>query len=162
MPSFDIVSKIDGQTLDNAINAARKEIQTRYDFRNSKTEITLDKKTNNLHILTEDNMKIKAIEDVIIQRMSKQGLDAKSLDMGKEDYAAGNMVKKDIKIKEGLDKDTARKIVKAIKDLKLKVEPAVMDDQVRVSGKKIDELQQVISNLRRQDFGIPLQFVNMK
>jgi uncharacterized protein YajQ (UPF0234 family) len=162
MPSFDIVSKVDSQSLDNAINSARKEIQTRYDFRGSNTTLELDKKTNNVHIVTEDNMKIKAIEDIIIQRMIKQGLDAKSLDFGKEEYAAGSMIKKDIKVKEGIDKDTGRKIIKLIKDAKLKVEPAMMDEQVRVSGKKIDDLQAVIAAIRQADLGVPLQFTNMK
>lgn len=162
MPSFDIVNKIDLQSLDNAVNSARKEIQNRYDFRGSKTEIELDKKTSQMHIVTENEMKISAIEDILIQRLIKQGIDPKGLDLGKEQYASGNMIKKDISIKQGIDKDTARKIIKAIKDEKLKVEPAVMDDQLRVSGKKIDELQAVIALLRRNDFGVPLQFVNMK
>lgn len=162
MPSFDIVSKVDAQTLDNAINSARKEIQTRYDFRGSNTSIELDKKTNTVHVVTENEMKIDAIEDIIMSRMIKQGLDPKSMDFGKEKYASGNMIKKDIKIKEGIDKDSARKIVKAIKDLKLKVEPAVMDEQVRVSGKKIDDLQAAMQAVRQGDFGIAVQFVNMK
>jgi cyclic-di-GMP-binding protein len=162
MPSFDIVNKIDAQTLDNAINNARKELVNRYDFRDSKTSIEVDKKAKTLHIITENNMKIKAIEDILMQRLSKQGIDPKVLDFGKEEYASGNMVKKDIKIAEGIEKDTARKIVKAIKDAKLKVEPAMMEDQVRVTGKKIDDLQEVISLLRKTDFGVPLQFVNMK
>jgi len=162
MPSFDIVNKINPQSLDNAINNARKELVNRYDFRDSKTSIELDKKANSLHIITENEMKIKAIEDILMQRLSKQGIDPKSLDLGKEQYAAGNMVKKDVKIVEGIDKDTSRKIVKAIKDLKIKVEPSIMEDQVRVSAKKIDDLQAVIALMKKSDFGVPLQFVNMK
>ncbi len=162
MPSFDIVSKVDAQSLDNAINSARKEIQTRYDFRGSNTTIELDKKTSTVHIVTENEMKIDAIQDIIISRMIKQGLDVKSLDFGKEQYASGQMVKKDIKIKEGIDKEAARKIIKAIKDLKLKVEPAQMDEQVRVSGKKLDDLQAAMGAVRKGDFGIAVQFVNFK
>ncbi|MGZ5242298.1 MAG: YajQ family cyclic di-GMP-binding protein [Bacteroidia bacterium] len=162
MPSFDIVSKVDPQTLDNAINSAKKEIQTRYDFRGSNTTIELDKKTNTVHVVTEHEMKIDAIEDIIMSRMIKQGLDPKSLDFGKEKYASGNMIKKDIKIKEGIDKEAARKIVKAIKDLKIKVEPAVMDEQVRVTGKKIDDLQAAMQVVRQGDFGVAVQFVNIK
>ena len=162
MPSFDIVNKIDAQSLDNAINNARKEIINRYDFRDSKTTIELDKKANSLHIITENEMKIKAIEDILMQRLSKQGIDPQSLDLGKQQYAAGSMVKKDIKIVEGIEKETAKKIVKAIKDLKIKVEPSIMEDQVRVSAKKIDDLQEVIAAMKRSDFGVPLQFVNMK
>jgi uncharacterized protein YajQ (UPF0234 family) len=162
MPSFDIVNKIDAQTLENALNNARKEIGNRYDFKDSKTSLDFDKKANTLHVVTEDNMRIKAIEDILMQRMAKQGIDPKSLDLGKEEYAAGSMVKKDIKIVQGIDKDIAKKIIKAIKDAKLKVESAMMEDQVRISGKKIDDLQEVIAIVRKTDFGIPLQFVNMK
>ncbi len=106
------------------------------------------------HIVTENNMRSQAISDAIMSRMAKQGLDPQSLDMGKEEYAAGSMVKKDIKIREGIDKETAKKIVKHIKDLKFKVEPAIMEDQVRVSGKKLDELQAVIASIRKADFGV--------
>jgi uncharacterized protein YajQ (UPF0234 family) len=162
MPSFDVVSKIDGQNLDNAINSARKEIVNRYDFRGSKTEITLDKKMNTVHILTEDDMKLKAVEDIIVQRMSKQGIDPRSVDFGKEHYASGNMVKKDFKIKEGIEKETAKKIVKSIKGVKLKVEPVIMEDQVRVTGKSINDLQSVMNILKKEDFDVPLQFVNIK
>jgi uncharacterized protein YajQ (UPF0234 family) len=162
MPSFDIVNKIDIQTLDNAINAARKDITNRYDFKGSKSDIELDKKLLNIHILTESEMRIEAIEDTIRSRMMKQGLNPLALDFGKEQYASGNLLKKDIRIKQGIDKETAKKIVKHIKDLKLKVEAQIMDDQVRVTGKKIDELQAVISNVRAADFETPVQFVNMK
>ena len=162
MPSFDIVNKIDHQTLDNAINVAKKEILTRFDFRDSKSTIELDKKDPCIHILTENQMRIDSIIDVIRNRMVKQKLNPLCLDFGKEQYASGNMMKKDIKIKEGIDKDAARKIIKAIKDSKLKVQAQMMDDQVRVTGKKIDDLQAVIGLVRSQDYGIPLQFINMK
>lgn len=162
MPSFDIVSKIDGQTLDNAINTAKKEILNRYDFNGSKSTIELDKKTNQITIVTEDDMRVKAIQDSIISRMSKQGLDPKALDFGKEVYASGNMIRKEIKIKEGLDKEAAKKVVKKIKDSKLKVEASIMDDQVRVTAKKIDDLQAVIAVCRTEDFGQPLQYINMR
>lgn len=162
MPSFDIVSKVDAQTLDNAINNAKKEILNRYDFSSSKTEIDLDKKTNVIHILTENDMRAKAIGDTIISRMIKQNLDAQSLDFGKEIYASGNMIKKEISVKQGIEKEIAKKIVKHIKDSKIKVEASIMDDQVRVSGKKLDDLQAVISFLRREDFGQPLQYINMR
>jgi cyclic-di-GMP-binding protein len=162
MPSFDIVNKIDIQTLDNAINVARKDIASRYDFKGSGSSIELDKKLLIVHILTESEMRIEAIEDTIRNRMIKQGLNPLALDFGKEQYASGNMLKKDIKIKQGIDKETAKKIVKHVKDMKLKVEAQIMDEQVRVSGKKIDELQAVIAAIRTANFEIPLQFVNMK
>ena len=162
MPSFDIVSKVDLQSLDNAINTVRKEITTRWDFRDSKTEIDLDKKAMNIHVVTEDEMKINQIGDIIISRCMKQGISAESLDFGKEQYASGNMVKKDIKIKQGIDKETSKKIAKSIKETGLKVQTSIMEDQVRVTGKKIDDLQAVMAHCRGGDFGIPLQFDNMK
>ncbi|HEY1025726.1 MAG TPA: YajQ family cyclic di-GMP-binding protein [Sphingobacteriaceae bacterium] len=162
MPSFDIVSKIDGQTLDNAINNAKKEILNRYDFNDSKSTVELDKKTNEITIVTENDMRLKAIIDSIISRMMKQNLDPKSMDMGKDHFASGNMIRKEIKIKEGVDKEAAKKIVKKIKDSGLKVQASIMDDQVRVQGKKIDDLQAVISLCRGEDFGQPLQYINMR
>lgn len=162
MPTFDIVSKVDGQTLDNAINTAKKEILNRYDFNDSKSTIELDKKTNELTIVTENDMRLTAIEDTIISKMVKQHLDPESMDRGKEQYASGNMIRKEIKIKEGLDKETAKKVVKAIKDSGLKVQASIMDDQVRVQAKKIDDLQAVIALCRKENFGQPLQYINMR
>ncbi|MBC7743521.1 MAG: YajQ family cyclic di-GMP-binding protein [Flavobacterium sp.] len=162
MPTFDIVSKIDGQTLDNVINTAKKEILNRYDFNGSKSTIDLDKKTNELTIVTEDDMRLRAIEDTIISKMVKQHLDPESMDRGKEHYASGNMIRKEIKVKEGLDKEIAKKIVKAIKDSGLKVQASIMDDQIRVQAKKIDDLQSVISFCRKESFGQPLQYINMR
>ncbi|MGQ0827585.1 MAG: YajQ family cyclic di-GMP-binding protein [Bacteroidota bacterium] len=162
MPSFDIVNKVDVQLLDNAINVARKEIVNRFDFHGSKSEITLDKKAMLIHILTEDDMRMNSIIDIIRNRMIKQHLNPLCLDVGKEQYASGFMVKKDIKVKEGIDKDVARKIIKNIKDSKLKVQAQMMDDQVRVTGKKIDDLQTVIALMRSSSYELPLQFVNMK
>ncbi len=162
MASFDIVNKVDAQLLDNSINIARKEIINRFDFNGSKTEITLDKKNMSVHITTENEMRVNSITDVIRQRMIKQGLNPLCLDFEKEHYASGVMVKKDIKVKEGIDKDVARKIVKDIKDSKLKVQAQMMDDQVRVTAKKIDDLQAVISLMRSGSYDLPLQFVNMK
>jgi cyclic-di-GMP-binding protein len=162
MPSFDIVSKLDPQTLDNAINSARKEILGRFDFKNSKSTIELDKKDLILKIHTEDEMRLNSIVDVIRMRMVKQGLDARSLDEGKQHEASGFTIRKEIKVKQGIDKDTARKIQKDIKESKLKVTAQQMDDQIRVTAKKIDDLQAVIALCRRNQYDLPLQFVNMK
>ncbi len=162
MPSFDIVSKIDAQTLDNAINTAKKEILNRYDFNGSKSTIDLDKKLNLITIVTENDMRLKAIKDSIISRMVKQNLDPSSLDDGKEHQASGNMIRKEIKIKEGIDKETAKKIVKKIKDSGLKVQASIMDEQVRVDAKKIDDLQAVIALCKKENFGQPLQYINMR
>ncbi|RZK41949.1 MAG: YajQ family cyclic di-GMP-binding protein [Pedobacter sp.] len=162
MPTFDIVSKVDAQTLDNAINNAKKEILNRYDFNGSNSTIELDKKTNVITIVTEDDMRLKAITDSIISRMMKQNLDPNSLDFGKEFAASGNMIRKEVKIKEGIDKEAAKKIVAKIKTTNLKVQASMMDDQVRVQSKNIDDLQKVISLCKGEDFGQPLQFINMR
>lgn len=162
MPSFDIVSKVDAQVVENVINVAKKEIVNRYDFHGSKTEVELNKKELTLLITTENEMRLGAALDIIISRGLKQGLDARSFDVSKEPYPSGPMVKKDIKLKNGLDKDAMKKIAKAIKDSGLKVQAAQMDNIVRVTAKKIDDLQQVIALLRRGDYGFPLQFDNMK
>jgi len=163
MPSFDIVSKLDSQTLDNAINNAKKEILNRYDFHDSKSSVELDKKTNALTIITENDMRLKAITDSIISRMVKQHLDPDALDLEKPQYSvSGNMIRKDVVVKEGIDKEVAKKIVKKIKDSGLKVQAAIMEDQVRVTAKKIDDLQAVIQLCRGESFGQPLQYINMR
>lgn len=162
MPSFDIVNKIDLQLLDNAINTTKKEIQNRFDFRDSKTEIELDKNGLKLLITTDNSMRIQTIEDILLTRSVKQNIDGKCFDFSSKEYPSGAVIKKEIKIKQGIDKETAKKIVRIIKDLKLKVEPSIMDEQVRVSGKKIDELQAVIQEIRKSNLEIPLQFINMK
>lgn len=162
MASFDIVSKVDVQSLDNAINVAKKEIITRWDFRDSKTQIELDKKNLTLQVVTETDMRLSTVEDILRSRLIKQKIDPLCLDFGKEQYASGNMLRKDIAIRQGIGKEDAKKIVKAIKDSGLKVQTQIMDDQVRVTAKQIDDLQAVIALCRQTDFGVPLQFDNMK
>jgi len=162
MASFDVVNKVDAQLLDNAINVARKEILNRFDFNGSKSEITLDKKLMQISVLTENDMRMESITDIIRSRMIKQHLNPMCLDFGKEQVASGMMVKKEIKVREGIDKEMAKKIVKDIKDSKLKVQAQIMEDQVRVTGKKIDDLQAVITLLRSGNYELPMQFVNMK
>lgn len=162
MPSFDIVSEIDVQKLDNAINVAVKEITNRYDFHGSKTTLELDKKTLMLQIITENEMRMKAVQEIIIARMVKQGLEPSALDYGKEHYASGNMIRKDIKVKEGIEKETAKKIVKAIKESGIKVQGSIMDEQVRVTGKKLDDLQAVIAMVKKMKLDMPLQFINFR
>lgn len=164
MASFDIVSKVDPQTMDNAVNTARKEIMNRYDFRDTKGSLEYDKKANEVHIAMENDMRVQHAEDVLLNKMVKQGLDATALDFSKEAYQSGAMVKKDIKVKAGIDKETSKKIMKLIKDSKVKVSAAIMDEQIRVTGKKIDDLQEVIAVMRgnSEEIGMPLQFINMK
>jgi uncharacterized protein YajQ (UPF0234 family) len=164
MASFDIVSKVDPQTLENAVNTAKKELQTRYDLRDTKGGIELDKKANTILLSSENSMRVKALEDILLARVVKQGIDGTALDFTAEEQPSGALVKKTIKVRAGLDKEVGRKISKAIKDAKLKVEVQMQDDQMRVSAKKIDDLQSVIALLRQRtaDIGQPLQFVNMK
>ncbi len=162
MPSFDVISKVDPQTVENAINVAKKEIINRYDFHGSKTEIDFNKKELTLQITTENEMRIQTVIDIIVTRGAKQGIDPRSYDVSKEHYPSGATIKKDIKLRNGLDAEAIKKIIKAIKDTGLKVQPQKMDDIVRVSAKKIDDLQMTMNALRKGDFGFPLQFENMK
>lgn len=162
MPSFDIVCKVDAQMLDNAVNVAYKEITNRFDFRDSETTIELNKKDMIVTIETENDMRLRAVEDMLMTRAIKQGIDGRSFDFTKEAQASGKILKKTIKIKAGLEKEDSKKIVKIIKDSKIKVDASIMDDQVRVVSKKIDDLQAIIQLLRTSETGIPMQFINMK
>ncbi len=162
MPSFDIVSKVDVQALDNAVNVTTKEISNRFDFKGSHVDIQLDKKAFKLSIETEDEMKMRQLEDVLINRAHKQGIAPQAFDLSKEAYQSGKLVKKEISVKNGLKQEDAKKIVKKVKDSGLKVQAQIMDDMVRVTGKKIDDLQSVIQLCKDEDFGAPLQFENMR
>jgi uncharacterized protein YajQ (UPF0234 family) len=162
MASFDIVSRIDIQEVDNAVNISKKAILARYDFRGSKTEITLDKKEKKIHVLTEDDMKMRAVQDTLIENLVKRKVDRRCLEPKANEMAAQGMIKREIAIQEGVDSEQARNIVKMIKDKKLKVQAAIQDQQVRVTGKSIDDLQSVIQMIRGANLPIPLQFVNMQ
>ena len=162
MPSFDIASKVDLQTLDNAINTVKKEIQNRFDFRGSHFNMELDKKNFIVKVEAESGMKIQQVTDVILSRAIKQGIDANAFDFSKEAYPSGKIVKQEVTVRNGLKQDDAKKIVKAIKDSALKVQASIMDNVIRVTAKKIDDLQDVIALCKSSDFGIPLQFENMK
>lgn len=162
MPSFDISSKVDLQTLDNAINTVKKEISTRFDFKNSPVEIDLNKKDFVLKLEVESDMKMKQVIDVVISRAMKQGIEASAFDFEKDAYPSGKTIKKDVPVRNGLKQDDAKKIVKLIKDSGLKVQAAIMDDIIRVTAKKIDDLQDVIALCRTSNLGIPLQYINMK
>lgn len=162
MPSFDIVNRIDLQEVDNAVNVTTKTILTRYDFRGSKTEIGLDKKDKKIKVTTEDDMRLRAIQDALVENLVKRKIDRRCLDLKTTEPAAQGMIRREIEIKEGVDSDNARAIVKMIKDKKLKVQAAIQDGQVRVTGKKIDDLQEVIQMLRGASLAIPVQFINMQ
>jgi uncharacterized protein YajQ (UPF0234 family) len=162
MPSFDIASKVDLQTLDNVINVVKKEIGNRFDFRDSPVSVELDKKEFIVKLEAESDMKMKQVVDVLLSRGIKQGIDANAFNFEKETYPSGKIVKKEVPVTNGLKQDDAKKVVKAIKDSGLKVQAQIMDDIVRVTGKKIDDLQQVIASLKASSLNFPLQFVNMK
>lgn len=162
MPSFDITSKADPQTLDNAINVAKKEILNRFDFRDSKSEVDFNKKDLIINITTEHDMRLQAIIDAIHSRMIKQGLDPRCLDESKAHYSSGMVIKKEIRIRQGIEKEASKKILKDIKDSKAKVTAQTMDDIIRVSSKSINDLQAVIALCRKGEYDVPLQFVNMK
>ncbi|MBV7529367.1 YajQ family cyclic di-GMP-binding protein [Chitinophaga sp. sic0106] len=162
MPSFDIVSKVDLQTLDNAINTVKKEITNRFDFKDSHVNIELNKKELSLTVEVDSDMKLGQVLDVLVSRTMRQGLDASIYDQSKEPYQSGKVYKKEIPVRNGIKQEDAKKIVKMIKDSGIKVQVAIMDDIVRVTGKKIDDLQEVIALARNSNLGIPLQYINMK
>jgi uncharacterized protein YajQ (UPF0234 family) len=162
MPSFDIESSVDLQTLDNAINTVKKEIANRFDFKGSPVEIDLDKKEYIVKVEVESDMKMKQVIDVIISRAMKQGIDSSAFNFEKDAYPSGKVLKKEIPVKNGLKQEDAKKVVKLIKDSGLKVQVQIMDNIVRVTGKKIDDLQEVIALCRNGNLGMPLQYVNMK
>jgi uncharacterized protein YajQ (UPF0234 family) len=162
MPSFDIVSKVDAQALDNAVNVTSKEITNRFDFKGSHVVIDLNKKEFKINIEAEDEMKMRQLIEVLISRAHKQGIAPEAFDLSKEAYQSGKFVKKEVIVRNGLKQEDAKKIVKHIKDAGLKVQAAIMDDIVRVTGKKIDDLQAVIQASKAWGLGIPLQYENMR
>ncbi|MBP8824564.1 MAG: YajQ family cyclic di-GMP-binding protein [Flavobacteriales bacterium] len=162
MPSFDVLSKVDPQMLDNTINTVKRELETRYDLRGSNSEVEYDKKALTVKLSTEDHLKLDSILNILLERSAKQKVDVKSFDLSAEPVPSGKLLYRTIKVKQGIDRDTAKKIVKSIKDTGLKVQPQIMDDMIRVTGKKIDDLQAVMSHLRGAEFDLPLQFDNMK
>ncbi len=162
MASFDIVNEINAQEVDNAVNNTLKEVSTRYDFRGLHTEVTFHKKENRIHLVAAESMKMQAVKEMVIRNFIKRGIDSKVLEFGTEEGTSQGHVKMDVALKEGIDRETAKKIVKEIKDLKMKVQPQIQDNQVRVTGKKIDDLQSIIAHLKGKDMGVPLQFVNFK
>ncbi len=162
MPTFDIVNRVDMQEVDNAVNNTKKLISTRYDFKGSKTELKLDKTGNTITIITEDDMKLRAIEENLGINLAKRKVSPKAMKFKDIEQTFQKMVKREITIQVGIETDTCKKIVKLIKEMKTKVQASIQEDQVRVTGKKRDDLQEVIAMLKEQDLGIPLQYVNMK
>lgn len=162
MPSFDIVSEVNLQEVDNAVNQSAKEIATRYDFRGSKSSINFDKEKKIVHLIGDDDFKIKAVIDIVQTKLVKRGISVKALTIGKIEDAAGGLSKCDITLIVGVETEKAREIVKFIKDSKLKVQSQIQEEQVRVSAKNRDDLQEVIALVKGKDFGLPLQFGNYR
>ncbi|MCM0081302.1 YajQ family cyclic di-GMP-binding protein [Geomonas sp. Red32] len=160
MPSFDIVSKVDLQEVDNAVNQAVKEIAQRYDFKGTKSEVTLEKDA--IKVLADDDYKLKAIIDILQSKFVKRDISPKALQYGKAEAASGGMVRQMITLQMGISKEKAKEIGQVIKDTKLKVQSQIQDDQVRVTGKNIDDLQEVIKTLKAKDLDIDMQFVNFR
>lgn len=159
--SFDVVSKVDGQELDNALNQARKEIAGRFDFKHSKTEISYDGKSV-ITVVSDDEMKMKNVMDIITSKSIKRGIDVKAFDFGKPEGASHDTVRQTVTVKNGIPKEKSKPLMEAIKALKLKVNAQYQDEQIRVSGKSRDDLQKVIAHLRTLDYELPLQFVNYR
>ncbi|PYM34552.1 MAG: YajQ family cyclic di-GMP-binding protein [Candidatus Rokuibacteriota bacterium] len=158
--SFDIACKIDMQEVTNALDQARREIETRYDLKGSKNELTLDK--TDITVAAADDMKLKAVVDILQSRLHKRGVPLKALTYGKVEEASGGALRQKISLQQGIPIEKAKEIVRLIKDAKLKVQAAIQADQVRVSGKNRDDLQKVIALLRDKDLGIALQFTNYR
>ncbi len=160
MPSFDIVSKVDMQEVDNAVNQTVKEIGQRYDFKGSKAEIS--REGDAIKVLGDDDYKLKAVVDVLQSKFIKRGISIKSLQYGKVEQASGGMARQLITVQQGISKEKGKEIIAVIKESKIKVQAQIQDDQVRVTGKNRDDLQEAIQLLKGKDLGVEMQFGNFR
>lgn len=158
--SFDVVSKVDIQEVHNAVNQTNKEISQRFDFKNSKSTVSLE--NEELKVLADDDLKLRSVVDILESKLIRRKVSIKNLDYGKVEEASGGMVRQSAKIKQGIETEQAKKIVKDIKNSKIKVQASILEDHVRVSGKKLDDLQTVMQMLRENDYGLELQFDNYR
>lgn len=158
--SFDIVSKVDMQEANNAINQAQKEIDTRFDFKNSKSSIQLEKEE--IVVSSDDEFKLQNVVDILQSKLTKRGISIKNLEYGKVEPASGATVRQKIKLKQGISQEIAKKINLLIKDSKLKVQSQIQGDQIRVSGKNRDDLQRIIQLLKAAELPLELQFINFR
>ncbi len=158
--SFDVVSRVDQQELDNALNQARKEIENRFDFKHSKTNIESDGKK--ITLISDDELKMRNVVDILQSKAVRRGIDIKAFQFGEVEPAAGSTVRQVITLRSGIGKDQSKALQARIKELKLKVTAQYQDEQLRVSGKNKDDLQKVINALRSMEFELPLQFVNYR
>jgi len=158
--SFDVVSRVDRQELDNALNQTRREIENRFDFKHSKTSIDFDGKK--ITLVSDDELKMKNVVDVLQGKAVRRGIDIKAFEFGEVEPAAGSTVRQTVTMRSGIPKEHSKALIERIKSLKLKVNAQYQDEQLRVSGKNKDDLQKVISSLRSMEFELPLQFVNYR
>lgn len=160
--SFDVVSKLDLQEVENAANQANKEIATRFDFKGSVSRIDFDKKEAALTLFSDDEQKLKSVNDIIQGKLVKRGISLKSLEYKSIEPAERSTVRQLVKLTQGIASDKAKPIVQAVKEMKLKVQASIQGDQLRVTGRSKDDLQAVMTMLRAGDFGLPLQFINYR
>jgi uncharacterized protein YajQ (UPF0234 family) len=158
--SFDIVSQVNMHEIDNAINQSRREIETRFDFKGSKSEIKFE--GEDITLVSDDDFKLRNVVDILESKMIKREIELKALKYSKVEQAAGNTVRQLVTIQQGVDKDLAKDIIKDIKNSKIKVQASVQGDKVRVSGKNRDDLQAVIKLIKDKEYDIPLQFTNYR
>ena len=158
--SFDVVCKIDMQEVTNGLDQARREIDNRYDLKGTKNEILLEK--TDIKLSSADDMKLKAVVDIVQSKLHKRGVPLKALTYGKVETGAGGILRQTIGLQQGIPIEKAREIVRLVKDSKIKVQAAIQEDQIRVSGKSLDDLQRVMGLLREKDFGIALHFGNYR
>ncbi|MBT7377370.1 MAG: YajQ family cyclic di-GMP-binding protein [Candidatus Marinimicrobia bacterium] len=162
MATFDVVNKLDMQEVDNTINMVTRDIANRYDFKGSSTNLSLNKSEKTIKLEADNNMQLTAVRDMLENRAISRKLSIKIFDFQNEENASGMSVRQIVKLREGISTDNAKKINKMIKDMKLKVQSQIQGEQLRVTGKKIDDLQNVITALNEAKLDFPLQFVNMK
>jgi uncharacterized protein YajQ (UPF0234 family) len=158
--SFDVVCKVDMQEVTNALDQTRREVDTRYDLKGTKNEIKLEK--TDITVTAADEMKLKAVVDILQSRLHKRGVPLKALSYGKVEEASGATVRQKITLQQGIPTEKAKEIVRLVKDTKLKLQASIQEDQVRVSGKNRDDLQKIIALLKEKDLGIALQFTNYR
>ncbi|MDA8079938.1 MAG: YajQ family cyclic di-GMP-binding protein [Nitrospiraceae bacterium] len=160
--SFDIVSRVDLQEVLNAEQQASKEISQRFDFKGSKSSIELNKEKHEITLISDDELKLKTVIDILQTKLVKRGVSLKALSYGKLEQAAGNTVRQTVTLQQGIPVEKAKELVKIIKDAKMKVQAEIQKDQVRVKAKKIDDLQGLIGLLKGKDLGIHIEFINYR
>jgi uncharacterized protein YajQ (UPF0234 family) len=162
MPSFDVVSKIDMQEVDNAVNSVMREISNRYDFKGAQFTIELKQKDNLILLTADSDYRLKTIGESLKACGVKRGIDVKAFDFKDEEKAGGNMLRQEVKLRNGIEQEIAKKITKQIKESKMKVQASIKGDEIRIDGKKRDDLQEAIQTLRSGNYEIPLQFINFR